>query len=174
MIRANHVRRWAVAWVLPLLGCAPMAFSQDDDFDRTPAGCLVVTTIDRTKVLDDQTILFYMRGKRAYRNVLPRRCPGLLREDRFAYQARGGRLCSTDTITVLEQFGSRFNAGFTCAIGEFHPVSEEEVEDLLATGKGNRRGAIKSEPVELEQKAGGVSPPEGGEAAAPAETVEDD
>jgi hypothetical protein len=127
---------------------------------------LTLANVDRTHVLDDQTILFYMRGDRAYRNYLPRKCPGLEREDRFMYETRGGRLCSIDTITVLEQWGARLERGQTCGLGEFHPLSPEEIEDLenlealadIDAGRGWRRNrdaepasrnAIEAQPVEL-------------------------
>jgi hypothetical protein len=105
-------------------------------------------------VLDDRTILFYMRGKRAYRNYLPRKCPGLEREERFMYETRSNRLCSVDTITVLEQWNARLTPGFSCRLGEFHPLTREEVEDLERIDKRGGPGpdAIEAHPVELPQQ----------------------
>jgi hypothetical protein len=149
VIDMKHLHRWlaGLAVGLPLL-CAS---AQDDEpLDRTPQDCLSVSNIDKTKVLDDQTILFYMRGKRAFRNYLPRKCPGLDREERFMYETRSNRLCSVDTITVLEQWNSRLQPGFSCRLGEFHPLTREEVEDLERIDKlGPQPDAIESHPVEL-------------------------
>lgn len=126
--------------------------AQDEDvFDRTPTDCISVSAIDRTDVIDDRTILFYMRGKKIYRNYLPRKCPGLDRHERFAYQVTSNRLCDIDTVTVLEQWGSRLSSGFTCGLGAFHPIPQEEVEELELDRRGNRANpnAIDVEEVEL-------------------------
>jgi hypothetical protein len=136
-------------------------------FDRTPQDCVVTSDIDKTRVTDDHTILFYMRRDVVYRNVLPRRCPGLDREDRFMYETRSARLCSTDTITVLEQWGARLTSGFTCRLGEFHPVSPEEVEDLEADPEDAlRRESVQARPAQ-------VPPAERDDAAAEAAPAEE-
>src|SRR5690606_9784305 len=89
-------------------------------------------------------------GKAVYRNYLPQRCPGLAHNDRFSYEVTGGRLCSTDTVTVLEQWAGRLEPGFTCRLGEFHPTSPEEIEELEALLDGRkRRETVEATPVEL-------------------------
>jgi hypothetical protein len=124
----------------------------DASFDRTPKDCVTVTDIRRTVALDDHTILFYLRGgNRIYRNYLPRECPGLVRENRISYKTSTSRLCDIDLITVLEQFGAGLRPGFTCQLGEFTPITQEEAEDLLVAKDdlGRKRRTIKSKPVEL-------------------------
>jgi hypothetical protein len=131
-------RGLAVVALLPLIGLPAVA--QDDvegAFDRTPEDCILASSIDETDAVDDQNIIFHMRGQRAYRNHLPRKCPGLERENRISYKLTGTRrLCSTDTITVLEESvfggGIGFREGFTCRLGEFVPLSPAEIEDLEA------------------------------------------
>lgn len=155
---------WFKACALALTVGASAASAQDEGaFDRTPQDCVIVSSIDQTEALDDQNIIFRMRGDRVYRNHLPRKCPGLERENRFMYETRGGRLCSIDTITVLEQFGVGLQRGFTCRLGEFVPLSPEEVEDLdFREGDDTpRREAIRAEPVELDeaQKEAAASAP---------------
>jgi hypothetical protein len=117
---------------LPLLLSSAAALAQDEDapFDRTPRKCIRVTSIDQTEAVDDQNILFYMRGSDVYRNHLPRNCPRLERENRIAYRVYSGQLCDHDTITVLEDSVSGLQGGFTCSLGEFVPLSPEEIEDL--------------------------------------------
>jgi len=145
---------------LPLgLGAGPL-FAQDakvdEPFDRTPQNCVALVSIDRTHVIDDQTILFYMRNDDVFRNYMPRKCPGLERQDRFMYETRSSRLCDIDMITVLEQWGTRLEPGFTCRLGDFHPLSPEEIEDLEARRKSGDdtlgRGAIEASPAELPDK----------------------
>ena len=143
------------AW-LGICGSAACALgsagAQDDDpvIDRTPRDCLSTNRIDRTKVVDDQTVLFYLRGGDVYQTILPRDCPGLERNDRFMYSSFGGRLCDTDTITVLENFGGRFDRGFTCRLGSFHQISEAEADDLVrGPADVGVESTIGVEPAEL-------------------------
>jgi hypothetical protein len=139
---------------LPLLVTFTLSAQEDGAFDRTPRDCISVSNIDQTEAIDDQNLIFRMRrNDQVFRNHLPRRCPGLERENRIGYQARGGRLCSIDTITVLELFGGGLRDGFTCRLGEFVPLSPEEVEDidLRERGRGTR-GAVEARSVELDEE----------------------
>src|SRR5688572_31858534 len=109
MIRGSLTGFCLPAGLLPLLAGAIALGQEGDDapFERTPQDCVIVSTIRSTDAIDDQNIIFRMRGNRVYRNHLPRTCPGLERENRIAYELRGSsRLCSIDTITVLEDFGA--------------------------------------------------------------------
>jgi hypothetical protein len=132
-----------------IAGAATSAADDKEEFDRTPRDCVATTSIDRTQILDDQTILFHMRGKKVFRNYLPKNCPGLKREGRFMYQTTQSRLCDFDTVTVLEEWGGRFTPGFTCKLGDFQPITREEAEELTAVRGKDVRGAIDSQPVEL-------------------------
>ena len=143
--------------VMLLSASSPRAQGDDEEeFDRTPHKCLTTSRIRDTDILDDRTIIFYLRGNReVYRTYLPRECPGLARNDRFAYRLPGGQLCSLDTITVLEQFGSQLHETVTCRLGEFIPITREEAEDLELEkqGEGGKRDAISSERAELPDAA---------------------
>jgi hypothetical protein len=159
MARAKRLPLVALALASVASLAATGARAQDGDgFDRTPADCILTTSIDRTQAVDDRTILFFMRGKKVYRNYLPRKCPGLQRQNRIMYRTRVNRLCDVDTITVLEQWGARLEPGFTCALGSFVPITPEEVEDLVRKSDAPR-DAIESKAVEL-------PPPAEGDAAA--------
>lgn len=102
-----------------------------DPEDPTALRCLNLLHVDRTDVIDDENIFFYMRDGTVYRNQLAHRCPGLRREDRFMYKPVGNRLCDLDTITVLTTLGGGLTSGATCGLGKFHAVPEEEVETLI-------------------------------------------
>ena len=161
--------------LLPLLAAAS-ALGQDDEegpFDRTPERCIIVSRIDQTDAIDDQNIIFRMRGKQVYRNTLPNKCPGLERENRIAYETASSRLCSIDTITVLEDFGVGFRPGFTCRLGEFVPLSPAEIEDLEFRKKGEAgQRTIETTSVEVENDD--VAESDGGAAAGDAPTAGDD
>ena len=139
---------WA-ACVLLVTSAQVQADNEDDvdTLDRTPRDCISTNRIRDTDVIDDQTIVFQMRGGQFYSNILERDCPGLARHKRFAYETNG-RLCDIDTITVLEQWGGGFQRGFTCRLGEFHPITEIEAEDLIA---GPDAAAARDNDVEIKE-----------------------
>ena len=145
---------------------AATAAEGEDDIDRTPQECVSLPRVARTEVIDDENVVFEMRGHKAFLNHLPRKCPGLARQNRFMYKTVSTRLCSSDVITVLEQWGARLTPGFTCRLGTFLPTTTDEIEDLKASREeGGRRRAIKSEAVELPPKKAAT----GNESKAPAE-----
>lgn len=153
MIRAS-LARLAVG-VLPLLLSPVAVLAQDEDapFDRTPRRCVRVTSIDRTEAIDDQNILFHMRGSDVYRNHLPRKCPRLEAEGRIAYKVYSGQLCNHDTITVLEDSVFGLQEGFTCSLGDFVPLSPEEIEDLKRDDDLPVPAQVEAQAVDLERSA---------------------
>ena len=129
----------------------------NENFDRTPVDCVSTNRIKRTKVIDDQTVLFEMNGGVYLSNILDNTCPGLGREKRFMY-ATHGRLCDIDTITVLEQWGSSFRDGFTCRLGSFHPITEIEAEELIRGPEAAAEQAPEVEVREVELPPDGAPP----------------
>ncbi|MFQ5548457.1 MAG: hypothetical protein ACE5FV_09205 [Woeseia sp.] len=115
-----------------LLGLSPAASSQDDEsVIEEGERCIRSRPIKRTVVVDDYTILFYMRGRAVYRNDLPRRCRRLSRDKRFLYRTTVARLCESDPITVLADSGMTMTSGPTCQLGRFHRISRQEADALL-------------------------------------------
>jgi hypothetical protein len=126
--------------LIPALAAALVssAFAQRDDDDDETRSCINLREIDRTRVPNEDTILFYLRGGDVYRNNLPNRCPNLDFDERFMYRVTGNRLCDTDVITVIEDLGFGFLPGATCGLGEFQPITEEEAENLATQGGRDR------------------------------------
>jgi len=85
-----------------------------------PVNCVNISRIRNTVVHDDYTIDFNLGGGDIYRNTLANRCPSLGFEERFAYEANVGQLCSVDTIMVIQ--GGAVGQGPRCALGKFVPV----------------------------------------------------
>lgn len=124
------------AAVALLLSPAYAQRASDEEVEPRTDDCIWLRQLDHAEVIDDQTILFHQTGNRVYRNHLPRECPSLEREGRFMYEVPTSQLCSIDTITVLENWGTTGLArGFTCALGEFQPVSDEEVAEIRAAAE---------------------------------------
>jgi hypothetical protein len=115
--------------------------------------CLRTRSVRRTKVIDDSTIAFFMRNGDVYVNMMPRTCPQLASAGRFAYEARGGRLCNIDQISVLLRFGGRLEQGFSCRLGDYHLSDEETVALMMETiEQGGRNSAVTAESVELPEE----------------------
>ena len=83
--------------------------------------CIPVTAIRSNRVVDDRTIDFTLKSGRILRNALPYACPQLAFEGQFAYARRGGRLCSTDIVTVLVSPG--MSRGASCGLGPFREIT---------------------------------------------------
>ena len=109
--------------------------------------CIPATQVRDTRVVDDLNILFYMRGKTVYHNILPRQCHGLARENRFSYRVSTGQLCSIDTIQILYNLGSELRPGSSCQLGYFHEISEEDADFMIDKPPEERRGTPPSEPL---------------------------
>jgi hypothetical protein len=97
--------------------------------------CVEVSRIKETRVLDNQTILFEIRGGAFYLNRLPVTCSGLKISGGFSYSTFVDKLCKQDSIKIVEP-GSA--AGSTCPLGEFIQFNQKgtlsEVEKLLDNG----------------------------------------
>ena len=87
-----------------------------------PESCVDLRRIRSSRVLNDQIIDFELIDGRIMRNVLPYNCSGLGFSEAFTYSTSLSRLCSVDTITVLNQGGGPAR-GATCGLGQFQPVT---------------------------------------------------
>lgn len=139
------------------LAAASAADSLEPFLDRTPESCVQLSRVRRTRIIDDETVLFFLRGQDIYQNILPNQCHGLKRSDRFMYETRAGRLCSSDTIQVLEDFGpGRLIPTQVCRLGKFHPLSELEADEMIeissqSLSRRERRQRAEQAPIEVEE-----------------------
>jgi len=124
--------------------------------------CIYVDRIDRTRIVDGRSILFFMSNRTVLQNVLPNACPSLRARDGIRYEVTLGQLCAGELVTQLvDAVGSR--PGALCKIGMFVPIGEEEARSLLPTRKGERdhlpsERAIEAKPVELPPAAADPAP----------------
>ena len=97
--------------------------------------CVDIRRIDKTHIIDNQTILFIMRGGSRYLNRLPFKCSGLRLVDGFSYQTSMSRLCKQERITTLSPGAT---LGSTCLLGRFilfkADMRDNEVVSLLKDG----------------------------------------
>ena len=143
----------AMTLTLGLAGRAPAADQPDLSGIDEPTGdnprCLRLSAIKRLEIIDDQTILFHMRGGEYWINKLPHRCPGLSRHRPIKYKTSLNRLCDLDMITVMNSFGSGLQPGATCGLGKFQ-LPGADVLEALQPGDGP-----------LEEEDGDVDPETG-------------
>ena len=85
-----------------------------------PVNCVDISRIRNPVVYDDHTIDFHLSRGEIYRNTLPDRCSQLGVEKRFAYEASIGRLCSVETISVIQARAA--GPATRCSLGKFVPV----------------------------------------------------
>lgn len=129
----KQIRKLLIISIALNVGIPASAQDEDpvsDDLGDGSRSCIDLRSVRRTEVIDDRNILFYMRGRTVYHNILPHQCGGLAREDRFSYKTTAGRLCKLDLIRVLynDPFGLR--EGNACQLGVFHEITREDAKAL--------------------------------------------
>ncbi len=78
--------------------------------------CLQANMIDHTHTVDANTVLFYMRGGKVWKNTLAGPCPGLALSG-FEVTGHQDEICGSGTgITVIK-------SGAACRLGEFTPYA---------------------------------------------------
>jgi hypothetical protein len=122
----------------------------DDYLDRTPIDCITLPRVRDTTIIDDGTVLFYMRDGAVYLNVLDSACFGLESSGRFSTDTRSTRLCSVDMLRVFRQFAGSVVPGAFCRLGEFHPLTRAEAEmlEMDLDELGAARRSVKLTPID--------------------------
>lgn len=123
-------RAWQIA-VLSLMTTFGMQVMADDakPVEGKSLDCLQINQIKRTRIIDDQNIVFATNGNRFYNNHLAQKCSGLKSADKFRYKTSQSVLCNVDTITVLHDAGSGMMDGATCGLGTFTPAEDPDKKD---------------------------------------------
>jgi hypothetical protein len=96
----------------------PASSNYADASAAVAANCVLLQNIRETRVRNDSTIDFYLRGGKVLRNTLPNRCPNLGVERAFTYSTSINQLCNVDIITVINQGGGN-RLGASCGLGKF-------------------------------------------------------
>ena len=131
---------FSVAFLALCLSMFNFALAEEDIIEGDPMykalmeggeQCLSTRSITRTDVMHDQAILFYVRGSAIYVNVLPKPCKRLSKGGRFMYESSISRLCRGEHIRILHDDGLGLSAGRACRIGGFHPITQEQVDEVM-------------------------------------------
>ena len=159
MVTASILRRISImAATACLSSLAPLTTAEEtlqneknqDDQDSVTEGqrCVRSRSISKTEVLDDQNILFYMRGTAIYLNYLPKPCKRLSDEGRFMYYTSVSRLCKSDSINILREAGLSMSAGRACKLGSFYAITREDVDKLKTPPEVEAKPIPPAEPEE--------------------------
>ena len=95
--------------------------------------CLSTHLYDSVEVLDTRHVLFKGRGERLWVNTLRNTCVGLRKRDVLQFDVRGSQICNLDTFTAVSNafFGWQRTSA-TCSLGDFSPVTAEQVAMIEA------------------------------------------
>jgi hypothetical protein len=128
----------------------PCARAQaDEPLDRSPVTCIIVSRLEYTKIVDEQTVLFYLPGDRVFRNRLHNGCPWLDRDDTIGYgvtPSRLARLCAGDLINTEDGVG--------CRVGPFEPITVDEAKEILAAEDDDGVSSSDAAPAPAGSEAG--------------------
>ena len=120
-----------LAAVLVLFAPSVPAAADEGMDEEDSERCINSRSIRKTDVVNDDNIVFYMRGNKIYLNSLTRTCNGLAREGRFSYVTHTRSLCNLDVIKILRDGGLGIHEGRSCKLGRFQLVTEEDLTDLF-------------------------------------------
>lgn len=96
--------------------------------------CLLVNRIRKTKVVDSQTVLFYLAQNEIYKNVLPQKCTLLYRDDGIIFKPTGNQLCSVDTIGPIVTDAPTTSIT-RCGLGTFELIDKPTADKLISDAK---------------------------------------
>ncbi len=97
------------------LAVPELAFAADTS---PPHICISVSQIDHRVILNDQEIVFYMRGGKAWKNTLHAKCGGLKFQGGFAWTIRGDEVCANQQVIYV------LDRGNPCMLGDFTPYTD--------------------------------------------------
>lgn len=75
--------------------------------------CMSIARLQRSEIIDNQTIRFHLIDGTIVLSRLPNPCPGLEMQGGFAFRTSTDQLCELDVIRVLPPSGG------ACALGTF-------------------------------------------------------
>lgn len=122
----------AAICLISVTGVPGVLAQQETGVDQA-VPCLKLSRIQDVDIIDSRRIVFQSGINDYYLNTLPYACNGLKLNDSFMYQTSLNEICNVDVITVLNDIGPDYNAGVSCGLGKFEPVSKEDIKKLKSS-----------------------------------------
>ena len=120
---------------LVCLSVVPVVHAQDAVTDKEPIRCVKIDRIENVDVIDNENVVFQIGINNYYLNTLPYACNGLRLNESIMYRTSTNELCDIDVITILDKIGPGVQAGPSCGLGKFKPITREEIKTLKASLK---------------------------------------
>jgi hypothetical protein len=117
-----------IFFIATLFSFNAIAETKSEKYLGKKESCIETIRIKETRILDDQTILFEMRGGEFYINRLPVKCASLRIAGGFSYTTSIAKLCKQDIIKVVQPSSAPSQ---TCSIGEFVEFKEKGTVDKI-------------------------------------------
>ena len=115
---------------LVCLSALPAVHAQEAATDKEPIRCVKIDRIENVDVVDNQNVIFQIGINDYYLNTLPYTCNGLRLNESIMYRTSTNELCDIDVITVLDKIGPGYQAGPSCGLGKFKPITKAEIKTL--------------------------------------------
>ncbi len=128
-------------------GEQPSSIAAEIDLDETEeyvekVVCIDLRRIKRTKAVDNQSMLFYMRDKTVFLNQFINSCPPIRWPSVAAFESHfASRFCQMDQIQVTDVVMGIIGS---CNIGFFEEVSAEQAAMILSQTTESDRAVIES------------------------------
>ena len=104
--------------------------------EAKPVACIMANMIERKYAVDNKTVLFFMRGKKAFRSDLAAACSTLAPGDtelELHYDTQSQKLTR---VCDYDGFSVEHKPGLNCPLGRFTPVPYEEAMKLVDKVEG--------------------------------------
>ena len=109
-----------------------------------PTRCLSRFKVSSVDIIDKQHVIFFGRGGKAWLNKMRYPCIGLRRHDvpQFDYRLTN-KICNLDSFMAVDMaFSGMRRSSASCVLGDFHPVSREQViliRETIGSKKSRRK-----------------------------------
>lgn len=109
-----------------------------------PTRCLSRFKVSSVDIVDKQHVIFFGRGGKAWLNKLRYSCIGLRRHDipQFDYRL-ANKICNLDSFMAVDMgFSGMRRSSASCVLGDFHPVTREQViliRETFSSRKSRRK-----------------------------------
>jgi hypothetical protein len=98
---------------LMLAACSDDAEVADSGIPKSNGVCIKTTDIDHTEIVNDSSIVFFMKTGKPYLNTLRFPCPSLQMEGGFKYETDFPEICSQAQTIRVDRSGN------FCELGNF-------------------------------------------------------
>ena len=104
---------------------------ESDEFEDLTERCIHLHKLRKMEALTEHHVVLTMKDASKYL-VQFKGCPGLRENVTLRYSSNGSRLCAHDGLQPITGLGAARTFGPSCQIPGFEPVSDEQIEFVLA------------------------------------------